>query len=110
MSKTMKSNIPPSEWQVVTLRLTAFPSATAQFANQNWWREIVGEEPETRTSQPRTGEQVETGPYKDGQIALVVYPARIDWQYRGKDEINPDSVAFPIIGSFSETITAFREF
>jgi hypothetical protein len=98
---------PLSTWQVETLRLTAFPSPTAQVAELAWWTELVGEPPETRISRPRMGGQQEEGSYRGGKLLLRVRPERIDWLFTTVHEEEGEVEAFPTIGAFPETVNIF---
>lgn len=109
MSETTRSASELSVWQTEGLRLTAFTSPAAQFSQQNWWSEIVGEEPEKRDSKPRTGEQLESGKYGNGRLILRVNPTRIDWQFAAIENESPEDVKIPVIGSFPESRDVFSE-
>jgi hypothetical protein len=109
MSNTTGTKFPLSDWQVQSLRLTAFPSPSAQIADQNWWAEITGELPESKTSQPRTGQQLQTGSYKNGQLVLSVRSNRIDWQYAAVQKDSEEELIIPILGSFPECLDVFSE-
>lgn len=85
-----------------------FPSPSAKFDNQTWWRDLVGELPETKNTQPRTGEQVETGHYGDGNLVLNTHAIRIDWRYR-VDELAFETSRIPTLGNFQQAVDKFRD-
>lgn len=67
------------ELNTESLRLTAFPAPTARIGEMNWWADLAGTQPETKTSKPGRGELVEAGPLGDCTLTLSVQPGRIDW-------------------------------
>lgn len=99
-----------TEWKAESLRLTAFLSPSAQIGEEDWWKMLIGELPDRKTSQPKTGIQKQEGKFKsekiDGQLVLTVQPSRIDWQIVPLDM--PDS-GFPVIGLFLDSIDSFSE-
>lgn len=101
---------PLSAWQTGALRLTAFPSPSAQTKDIDWWNDVVGEQPDKRESRPRTLDQIEEGPYRNGKLTLSVSALRIDWVY---EPIVPEppsgATEIPTLGSFPRTIKVFRE-
>lgn len=98
-----------SEWVVESLRATAFPSADAQVNANNWWRNVLGEDPETRVVRPRLGELQDHGPFRGAKLTLRVHPTRIDWILAsGLPETEPPA-GFPTIGSFEETCPHFHD-
>jgi hypothetical protein len=105
----MSENLPPlSAWQTESLRLTAFPSPSAQVDNQEWWTKLVGEPPESKNLQPRERTQTETGPYGAAKLALTVQPNRIDWNY-AKEPTEGVVLSDRTLGSFPETADSFIE-
>jgi hypothetical protein len=97
------------QWQASNLRLTAFLSPSAQISDQNWWQMLLGELPDNKISQPKTGIQQEEGSFKDdrieGKLILTVQPTRVDWQL-----VPPalNSSGFTITGSFIDSINSFK--
>lgn len=67
-----------SAWRVETLRFTFFFAEPPAGRDANWWRTIVGAEPEAVTSKPQVGEHYEIGPYMDGQLELKIAFNRLD--------------------------------
>jgi len=68
-----------SELQTESLRLTGFLAPPELVVEPRWWDELVGAQPETRTSKPGRGELQEAGPVGDRTLTLSVQPGRIDW-------------------------------
>lgn len=65
--------------QTESLRLTAFLAPAAQGDQPAWWADLVGAQPETRTSKPSKGELQETGTVGERTLVLSVFPGRVDW-------------------------------
>ena len=103
-------NRPPLEvWQVETLRLTGFPSPAAPMTASTWWKDLAGEEPERRISQPRRGGQQEEGGLDNGKFVLVTRPARVDWLLTIADAHQMEERSIPTIGSLPQVLTTFRQ-
>ncbi len=107
--ESIPARSPLNAWQAETLRLTAFPSSSAQVPDPTWWHDVVGEDPETRTSQPRQGKLREEGPLKDGKLILAVEPIRIDWLFGPSEKQQASLEHFSTIGSFPEVLDIFIE-
>jgi len=99
-------------WEAESLRLTAFPSPSAELGAQDWWKQLIGDEPDSKIMEPKTGVQREEGRIKndrvDGQLILAIQPNRIDWQLGSILEELPLR-GLPTIGSFSEALDFFLE-
>jgi len=64
---------------VEVLRLTVFAHPDERVAEPNWWSDLMGVEPEQRTSKPGRGEFQDAGPMGDAMLSLSVQPGRADW-------------------------------
>jgi hypothetical protein len=95
------------DWRVESLRLTAFPSPFTQIIEPTWWRDLQGEEPESRISQPRKGGLKEEGPFADGRLILGFEPTRIDWLYSPIVDEKPPPGGGLTIGSLDDAIMLF---
>lgn len=93
-----------SYWQVENIRLTAFPETPLQSQELRWWYSLVGEEPESSTYHPRTGELREIGPYESGTLSLSIQPNRIDWHLM---QSPVPGQGLPTIGNFIEVSENF---
>lgn len=103
-------NRPPLEvWQVETLRTTGFPSPAAPVTASTWWKDLVGEEPEKRVSQPRRGGHQDEGVLDNGKLVLVTQPARVDWLLTVPDAPQMEGRSIPTIGSFPQALVTFRD-
>jgi hypothetical protein len=94
-------------WQAETLRLTAFPSPSAQIIRPTWWRDLVGEKPESSISQPRKGGLREEGPFADGKLVLAFEPTRIDWLYTPIADEKQQAEGFLTIAPLRDALSAF---
>ena len=94
-------------WETQTLRLTAFPSPSAQIIRPTWWRELMGDEPESSISQPRKGGLQEEGVYENGKLVLVFEPTRIHWLYTPMDDEKQQAKDFLTIGPLRDALSTF---
>lgn len=65
------------------MRLTVFPTVAPDVESVTWWKEVIGEPPETKTIQPRTASLQEVGTIRGGlcKLSLECQPQRIDWLF-----------------------------
>jgi len=89
--------------------MTAFPTPDAEVIGQDWWTPVVGELPEQRVDQPRTGEKQEIAEYKNGQLILQTQPIRINWLYQVNDDPLQEAAAISTLGIFSDALADFHE-
>ncbi len=102
---TEKSTRQP--WQAESLRLTVFrlPTAVAP-ESLDWWKGVVGSEPENRVESPRINVRREDGLFLGGRLSLNVSPARIDWVLAA--ESKPEEVSTGL-GPVEEGVKRFME-
>jgi hypothetical protein len=62
-------------------RLTSFFHPSGRMDHSQWWETVVGEMPEKRNSQPKTGVFQDEGPYAGGYLILSIQPGRADWLF-----------------------------
>src|SRR5689334_11288738 len=99
-----------SKWQTNSLRLTVFPSPTADIDNKNWWEAAVGSAPETITSKRQLGETSFEGNLGNGRLKLTVTPLRIDWFYSPYLDNSPDEgVRLLTLGLFEQQLSIFQD-
>src|SRR4051794_14215578 len=85
-------------WQVQQLRLTAFPVDPEAARLRDWWKELIGEEPETSTRKKLV--RIDEGPLEGKSLALTVDPQRIDLSFLTMfDPLNPPT-GVPAMGAF----------
>ncbi|MFL5240529.1 MAG: hypothetical protein ACJ8FY_00315 [Gemmataceae bacterium] len=101
----MSANSPappaPDLWQANSLRVTAFPTVQHVTTPQNWWRDLVGIEPETSTQKRHERENV--GIYNGCSLTLTVDLVRIQWMLTprmGDPSTVPDQPV--VLGQFLE--------
>lgn len=105
--QNVAERLPLTAWQVKTLRLTAFPSPSAQFLEPTWWADLVGEPPESKTLRPRERVQQEEGLFEGKKLVLNARPTRIDWLFTPIDDRELEVEDFPTLGPFSESLDIF---
>ena len=94
----MESDLSQFKWDAVALRMTAFPTPGSETMARDWWESVVGEPPEHRNEQPRTGEVVEYADRGIGRLELQINPASLTWIYR-LAEVQPKE-EFEALGEF----------
>lgn len=101
---------PIEVWQVENLRLTAFPIPLEQ-DTESWWVDVVGELPESSTSQPKRGvKQQKSLIETDIELTLNVQPSRIDWLLSLAEDQDTPPTSFPLIGPFPDLLDRFSIF
>lgn len=96
-------------WELIKARLTAFPIPNTQINSQDWWETIIGEAPDTRTIQPRTNEQEDSGKYKNASMRLTVHPLRIEWEYSIEGALVAEYPRISTLGLFPISLYPFKE-
>jgi hypothetical protein len=108
MTRNPNSNLPPlSSWLLGAARLTAFPSPVTAPMDRDWWKEVVGRPPETRTVQPKTGEQRDADNWNEGILSLEIHPIRIEWQYSAP-QLASEMLEVPSLGSIEDALDPFQ--
>lgn len=101
----MESDLSQLQWDVVALRMTAFPAPGTNISVSGWWETIVGEAPEQVTVKPRTGEFFEHGNLENGLFELKINPSSVTWIHRADDlQLENDSE------SLGELVSTCEEF
>lgn len=109
MSQSKKVISTDSEdWQVETLRLTAFHSKSILLDNQTWWEDLVGSKPESKTIRQKGNRLQENGPYEKGNLILTIDPFRVDWYFTIPPEEDEEAQGITTLGSFSDNIKTFQ--
>jgi hypothetical protein len=105
-----QAELPPlSEWKTVHMRLTAFPNPEDSFDGEEWWAEITGYAPDTKTEQPKTSEKIHRGAFEGGSLALSLFPSRINWVYSATSEQILKTENIPVLGTFEERVQTFEQ-
>lgn len=96
-----------SDWQVHSLRTSAFLTSLLSLDTEtSWWEQAVGEPPETKLSRPKQGLQQQEGPFAGGQIGLVLQPNRVDWHFTA-EIMSGFLKGAETVQTFPETLRAF---
>jgi hypothetical protein len=96
-------------WQAESLRLTAFIAPHEKVAEPNWWAEVMGAEPDNKTSKPKVGEYGQSGECGAGRLTLNVQPGRVDWVWSSVVDPERWAEAIPTIGPWGETLERFHQ-
>jgi len=95
-------------WQVLSMRLTAFPAEAIKTEGQSWWPDLVGYDPETVVSRPKAGQYRAEGEFEGRQLLLSVRADRIDWNLAAIGKApEEESATLPLSGSFPEVLGSF---
>ena len=103
----MEPDLSQFQWDVVSLRMTAFPAPGSETMGKDWWESVVGEPPEHRNEQPRTGELVEYAKRGKGRLDLQINPASFTWIHH-ITELQPQE-EFEALGEFLGSCNEFNE-
>lgn len=95
------------EWYVQRLRLTAFLSPENIIQSANWWNDVIGEPPDTKTLQPKIGGSQENGLFEGGRLILEVNPGRVDWILMALQDGISSAEVIPMIGPFYSKLDKF---
>jgi hypothetical protein len=72
----------PGEWEVESLRATAFTTDLIPPSyGDELWKKVVGTEAESISRKSSMGTFAASGPVDDAMLALTVTPGRIDWLF-----------------------------
>jgi len=96
-------------WQVDTWRLTAFLAPGEQPREPNWWKDLTGEEPETRLSNPRQSLFQEQGPWCGGTLTLAVQPGVVIWLYSVAPPGGEPTPTPSFLGPIPSSLERFRD-
>lgn len=98
---------PLGDWLLESIRVTAFPSADAEVVADNWWRDLLGEEPETQIAKRTRAVRQEQGSFRGGILNLKLEPARIDWRLSPAPLAEEPPEEFLSVGTFMECASPF---
>ncbi len=97
-------------WQAQGLRLTVFPASTAEVtADNNWWKDVLGDEPAVQSIQKGRLVREEQGEALGGLLALTIRPGRIDWGLASTLRQDEVPQAFPTVGSALEILPRYHD-
>ena len=100
-----------SDWEVESLRVTAFPAQNAEVKPDDWWQGVVGTAPETQLVQAKLGEKRFQGTFENGQLTLRLQPGRIDWllSRRTNTDQAESGELISSVGKFDKACARFTE-
>lgn len=76
---TAFNKAPLEAWQVEVLRFTVFTEASGGVGERDYWKEVVGVEPDRRVESRGTGTRLDEGAYRETHLILSQALGRIDW-------------------------------
>ncbi len=108
MKMPKKSRLPAtSAWQLEFVRLLAFPASPPVFLDQEWWNDLVGEQPEDFVSTHKKEFRDERGSFQGLLLSLTVDFSRVVWEARPPAVVD-QSGNFPTLdGPFREKLDWF---
>jgi len=97
-------------WSAEHVRLTVFPEEDLRHPDPNWWRALIGQDPQAKTIQQGIGIQ-ESGAFRDNYcgLSLELQANRIDWLMAPLVRPNERPTSFPAFDSYPQAFIAFRE-
>jgi hypothetical protein len=100
-----------SDWEVNSLRVTAFPVPNADIEPSGWWRSTTETEPETVLVQAKLGQKQFQGNFAGGQLTLLLRPGRIDWLLGSAalDDQQGTGQLIPSVGRVDAMCSRFKE-
>lgn len=103
--------LPPVEsWQVMSMRVTAFPAEALKSEEQSWWRDLVGYDPETVFSRPKAGQYQAEGEFEGRRLSLSLRLDRIDWSLTPVVNVSEGQpTTLPLAGPFPEVLGSFMK-
>ncbi|MGC1375935.1 MAG: hypothetical protein WA821_06930 [Anaerolineales bacterium] len=106
-----KLNSTTSPWQVSSLRLTVFPSPSANVESKpdKWWNEIIGDTPESISQSPKTGGVRAEGSTDYGKFVIEFQPQRIDLVLKVVDDSNLPLDANQVVENFDQALLSFSQ-
>lgn len=99
-----------SAWQAQLLRLTAFPGPSVELTDNEWWSEVVGEPPDSKTFQPKEKSWQEEGIVGESRLILNVQPTtRIDWVSTVQEDQSLEVGTLSTLGALPDAVNSFSE-
>ena len=98
-----------TQWQVESLRMSAFPAHGSLVNPEGWWRSVCAQEPETQVIRAQIGERQEQGTCQGAMLTLRAQQIRVDWTFTPVAPESESRIGFLTIGQFGETCSRFSE-
>lgn len=98
----------PIDWQVESLRVTAFPVDIEDVSAEMIWETSIGRMPDETRIQ-RSGIETREAEFGNGRIFLTKQIDRIDWRYHTSKEEEDEPSVLPIIGSLDTELLILKQ-
>jgi hypothetical protein len=110
MKVPKKSRLPAaSAWQLEFVRLIAFPVRPPVLFDQDWWKELAGDQPDDFVSTRTKASRDDRGSFQGVLLSLTADFARVTWEARPHAVVD-QSGNFPTLdGPFREKLGWFLE-
>ena len=92
--------MPLSNWQTESLRLSSFVLEPIEFTNVAFWEPLLDQPPTERVVRPSQQLQTEEGPFLDGWLSVETTVNRIDWRLGHNPRSAPQRL--PVIGAYDD--------
>jgi hypothetical protein len=92
-------------WRPMELQVVVFPVGPSGLPEEQWWREVAGQEPDE--SIRRRGERAYTGQLPDATLSLSVDPIKIAWAMRPRLDPENPPLSIPTLSAFPATRDRF---
>jgi hypothetical protein len=107
MTQDGQATPPVTDWLAESLRSTNFPTPGVEPDARTWWRDLIGQEPETRVVRPAAGEWKEEGPFAGGRLELSVNPAGVIQWTLSPNPLKELPTEFATVGRFVDACDVF---
>jgi hypothetical protein len=107
-AKRNGDNTSRGPWLTGNLRLTAFFDDSTVFKTEEWWKEVMGEEPEQKIVQNKLGLNRMEGSWGSARLVLNVLRSRIDWVLLPASMPSTE-IAANSLGMLSEALPEFQK-
>jgi hypothetical protein len=98
-----------SDWQLEFVRLIAFPVSPPVLIDQDWWKDLAGEQPEDFVSTRKKESRDDRGSFQGALLSLTVDFSRITWEVRPLAVVDQFGNFPTLDGLFREKLSWFVE-
>ena len=91
------------DWQVESLRITAFPVDISEVSAEKIWETCIGKSPDETRIQ-RSGIESREAEFANGRIFLIKQIDRVDWRYHTQQDEREEPPALSTIGSIDSEL------
>jgi len=102
-----ESRVALGGWKAQGLRVTLFPGSWEAPKDLNWWAQVAGSEPESRTTKAHQGLTEESGPLADCQLQLAIHPTRVEWVLTPQSQPEDQQVTLATLGPLEHALRVF---